>query len=76
MGITIGIILLLLFISWMNTNDCWAFGLTMFFICFVLMFVGVWQGEQEKNSNKQPADTVFMIYILIVEVSPYCADTN
>lgn len=53
MGITIGVILLLLFISWMNTNDCWVFGLTMFFICFVLMFVGVWQGEQEKKKKKR-----------------------
>ena len=53
MGIAIGLVILLLFISWMNTNDCWFFGLTMFFICFVLMFIGVWQGEQEKKKKKR-----------------------
>lgn len=52
MGIAIGVILLLLFISWMNTNDCWALGLTTFFICFVLMFIGVWQ-EQSKGRKKK-----------------------
>ena len=53
MGLAIGVIILLIFISWMNTNDCWFFGLTMFFICFVLMFIGVWQSRQdEKKRNR------------------------
>jgi len=53
MGITIGVILLLLFISWMNTNDCWALGLTTFFICFVLMFIGIWQQQSEERKKKR-----------------------
>ena len=53
MGIAIGVILLLLFISWMNTNDCWALGLTTFFICFVLMFIGIWQQQSEERKKKR-----------------------
>lgn len=53
MGFAIGLILLLIFISWMNVNDCWAFGLTTFFVCFVLMFIGVWQNEQEKKKKNR-----------------------
>jgi Ca2+/Na+ antiporter len=53
MGFAIGLILLLIFISWMNVNDCWALGLTTFFVCFVLMFIGVWQNEQEKKKKNR-----------------------
>ena len=53
MGIAIGLILLLLFISWMNTNDCWALGLTTFFVCFVLMFIGVWLQMKEEQKKKR-----------------------
>jgi Ca2+/Na+ antiporter len=53
MGLAIGVILLLIFISWMNTNDCWALGLTTFFVCFVLMFIGVWLQMKEEQKKKR-----------------------
>lgn len=53
MGLAIGVVILLLFISWCNTNDCWVFGLTMSFICFVLMFIGVWQQTKEEQKKKR-----------------------
>lgn len=51
MGLAIGVIMLLIFISWMNTNDCWALGLGTFFVCFILMFVGIWIEQSEKKKK-------------------------
>lgn len=53
MGLAIGVILLLIFISWMNVNDCWSLGLTTFFVCFVLMFIGVWLQTKEEQKKKR-----------------------
>ena len=53
MGLAIGVIILLIFISWMNVNDCWALGLTTFFVCFVLMFIGVWLQTKEEQKKKR-----------------------
>lgn len=51
MDLDTGVIILLLFISWYNTNDYWPFGFTMitFALCLCLLVFSGTQDEEKKN---------------------------